>query len=166
MTSTSDIHSAPPRVEYEGSRFATLTDQAYARWQALDCARSAWLLHLDVAERSAAVLAGYIAQVNNGGHQQWLDNGYHAADRVYLEFALDALAPYDGDCVERARRLIHEAGLREAAVLECGDDDGWDRACAALDALDDQFYEDELAERLLAAAEAHLVSAAPRGTSR
>ncbi len=153
-------NTAPARpVEYEGSRFEALVDQAYARWQRIDCDRLTWLLHLDAAQRCAAVLAGYIAQVNNGGHLQWLDNGYHAADRVFLDFALDRLAEHDRDAAEQAKRLIHKAGLQEDVVVNSCDEDDWEQASADLDVWDNQFYDTKLADRLTGAAESYFGAA-------
>jgi len=59
-------------------RWQQLMDQSYDRWQQRDMSRREFLLECTPVERKAVILGNFNGQVNNGGVEQWVDNGYAA----------------------------------------------------------------------------------------
>lgn len=90
---------------------------------------------LPVRDRSILALGYYIQQVLNGGHAQWVGNGYDdTAD--HLAFALECLETIDRDTALKVRGLVSRAlDLGE----EPSDELDYERWYDKMDGLDDQF---------------------------
>lgn len=58
------------------SRWQEIMTAAYEKWHGQEWSYSTFLGNLTSVERKAVILGNYHYQVGNGGHRQWVDNGY------------------------------------------------------------------------------------------
>lgn len=109
-----------------------------------------FLLTLDPKVRDAFVIDLLVGQVNNGGFQQWAENGYG----VQLPFLRHALKQVGGELAAEVSDMAEQAiDLVREANEEMNFDDEEYGSCEAiktLDELTDRFYEihDELVKQI------------------
>ena len=90
-----------------------------------------------VNKQVAMVLANYDSQVKNGGHQQWLDNGYGKRDAALL-LAIRSTDPILILLNNNVTAAINEQETLDSVTEEF--DDEYEEALTRLDKLDDAWY--------------------------
>lgn len=85
----------------------SLMDKAYGRWQGNEgWSTKTFFDHMEPAEKTAVLLGNLNYQVENGGFQQWVGNGYAQNIELLIE-ALNRFAKWE-DIPENALRYVQE----------------------------------------------------------
>jgi len=89
-------------------------DETHDRWQANDWDYEEFLHHLTTKELVVVVLAKLNYQVENGGFDQWFENGYGDQSRA----TLDCLTVVGTETAKKAFELVGRALERRRNTVE------------------------------------------------
>ena len=92
-----------------------------------------------LCQNIAYLVINYVSQVLNGGHSQWIDNGYYKEDGEHL---IRALKHIDGVWCRKVINLIHKANAQHDIDTHVEEHE-WDSISEELDKLDTEFYDFE-----------------------
>lgn len=136
-------------------KLQALMDQAYARWQGQSWDKQQFWDQLDAKERIAVFFGNMNYQVENGGHSQWMGNGY--ATQEVVEFLIRHLRTLGTS--EANVQMQHLAEIRDLCNEEGWDSDRWDDEiweAVDLDSFDRTFY--KINDKLLLQVEEKLLT--------
>ena len=91
-----------------------------------------------LCQNIAYLVINYVSQVLNGGHSQWIDNGYYRTDGTYLITVLDHIG---GVWCKKVINLISKANnIHQIDYKNELDEEEWDSLSEQLEPLDTEFY--------------------------